>query len=705
MKLHYGHILFSILLVWSSALFCMGFQPKTPMDEAQMLQEYEQLQKSIDEYIAGLSPQEQQEFYEAQKMYEDMFNQMTEEERNQYMEELYKAAEEEMAQYYASLQGDEAIQPVEILKENISEKEEPIVEIEYTKYSEIISIVEKILNRTESFLIKINSIPDIETRVVKWAESNDIKNWLPTTTWGSFLHTIELHYESIAKLLEKNNKTGLFKYLDGVLESKPLVELLKELSVEVDMQEPIIKIASFGLEPMTKDTKNALKKIITAYLTFDQKIQASNELQQAIAKFDPEAARLKQEEQAAIQAAQAGSIGIAPAAGTTTVPGGMYSPSSAYPSYQGGSGYSPYSGGYQPYNPTTPTTGSTTPTTQSGNATPGGGSGGTGDAAKNQQQAKVPKEKDSDSERVFGRIELLFTELNDVIKNTKELSASNLKTRLTDVTGLTDSDTELVKFKLPSISRLITSCTNELSAMGRRVRGLQNKDSQKAYIDDVKSLFSSAGSPLKQLFSDIKNTSSYWISIPNDKRKLFFGAVDLPADFSASLGSSGIQQQNIPATPVVQPTTPAVVPAQEKGVEQNQSLPVVPTTTIPDVVTPPTGVPVVSDQTQLSVETLFDVSGVPIVPTIPNVPETSAIPSAPAIPGVVSVPQVPVVQTAQPEASQPVGVPAGTQPTPSVPQEEVAPVSLPPVESTITLIDLYRKINRLIDMFNGFPAV
>ena len=701
MKLHYGHILFSILLVWSSALFCMGFQPKTPMDEAQMLQEYEQLQKSIDEYIAGLSPQEQQEFYEAQKMYEDMFNQMTEEERNQYMEELYKAAEEEMAQYYASLQGDEPIQPVEIQKENTAEKEEPIVEIEYTKYSEIISIVEKILNRTESFLIKINSIPDIATRVVKWAESNDIKNWLPTTTWGSFLHTIELHYESIAKLLEKNNKTGLFKYLDGVLESKPLVELLKELSVEVDLQEPIIKIASFGLEPMTKDTKNALKKIITAYLTFDQKIQASNELQQAIAKFDPEAARLKQEEQAAIQAAQAGSVGIVPAAGTTTVPGGMYSPSSTYPSYQGGSGYSPYSGGYQPYNPTTPTTGSTTQSTQSGNATPGGGSGGTGDAAKN-QQAKVPKEKDSDSERVFGRIELLFTELNDVIKNTKDLSASNLKTRLTDVTGLTDSDTELVKFKLPSISRLVTSCTNELSAMGRRVRGLQNKDSQKAYTDDVKGLFSSAGSPLKQLFSDIKNTAIYWISIPNDKRKLFFGSVDLPSDFSASLGSSGMQQQNIPATPVVQPTNPTVVPAQEKGVEQNQSLPVVPTTTIPDVVTPATGVPVVSDQTQFSVETLFDVSGVPVVP---NVSETSAVSNVPAIPGVVPVPQVPVVQTAQPEASQQVGIPAGIQPTPSVPQEEVAPVSLPPVESTITLLDLYRKINRLIDMFNGFPAV
>ena len=130
-----------------------------------------------------------------------------------------------------------------------------------------------------------------------------------------------------------------------------------------------------------------------------------------------------------------------------------------------------------------------------------------------------------------------------------------------------------------------------------------------------------------------------------------------------------------------------------------------PTTTIPDVVTPPTGVPVVSDQTQLSVETLFDVSGVPVVPTIPNVPEASAIPRVPAIPGVVSVPQIPAAPTAQPEASQPVGVPVGIQPTPSVPQEEVAPVSLPPVESTITLIDLYRKINRLIDMFNGFPAV
>ena len=170
MKLFFQKIV-TVLIVSSSLVIGMGNYPNDMMmSQEEMMQQYEELQRNIDEYIASLSPEEQKEFYEAQQMYADMFSKMSEEERNQLLEEMYKAAEEEMTQYYSDLEKDvipnEPSVHTELQFED--QKTETVPVIEYSKYSLVIQYIQTILTRTESFLVKLNSIPDIASRVFKW---------------------------------------------------------------------------------------------------------------------------------------------------------------------------------------------------------------------------------------------------------------------------------------------------------------------------------------------------------------------------------------------------------------------------------------------------------------------------------------------------------------------------------------------------------
>lgn len=685
MKSYYVYIFTLVVLVSGYLYSGIGFPSSGPMDEAQLMQDYEQLQRGIEEYISSLSPEEQQEFYETQRMYEEMFSKMSDEERRQYMEELYQAAEEEMMQYYADLQAN---QPAENL--NVSEiktapvqKEEPKIIIEYSKYSEIIQIIETILTKTESFLVKVNSIPDIAGRVARWVETKDITNWPANTTWSTFVHNVEMLYESIGHLLEKNPKTGLFKHLDAALESAPLIELLKTLSKTLEQNESLVKIASFGLEPMTKETKVALKTIITSYLDLEVKIRTSNDLQQVVAKFDPEAIKLKQEELAAQTAAESiSNMSVLPAAGSvggavgySGGSSGSYSPSGGYGAPYSSGGY--YGGGY-PSGSSYPATGSTSPTGSAGAGT--GGSGNTGTTGdKNSNEIKTVREKDVDSERILGRIELVFNELNSYIKENAEFSSSNLKNTLIDTSDITDHDTELLKFKLPALSKLVNSCTSELSALARRVRSL-GEAIQKGYKDDVKALFNSVGSPVKQLVSDISNAGNYWVSITADKRKLYFGSVDIPVELAPTIPFASNQFASPAVTPITPPT--AVPPA----------VPVTTPVTLPSlqpVSGGVTGVPTLPSQgeVQENVESSMDVtSAIPQLLPQPTIPQPIAQP----------LPITPIV----PEIQQ-------TQPVPTVvPQPELPPVTIPSLETgPMTLITVLKKLKQLSDFFDKFPVI
>lgn len=289
MKKNIYAILYGLLLIFAVGMPTHVYTQDDNFSEEERL-ELEELEREIEAMISQMSPEEQEEIARiAQEI-----DEMSPEELEDYLDALLE--EEEM-----SSGGEE--QPEQPSNEKTPE---PVaLRLPSNKERAAEKLIESIIHHIDSCMVKLNAMLDIGQRMERWAQQGKITQWPSDKTWFEVKSDIELLQSRLRMALDTLPNTAHFKYLVHIADNENIMHHLEKLAATLATYEPQIAESLFGIEELKDSSKVPLQKTMSELMDALYDMALPTTLLDLMAKFDPEAEKLKKEvDQAAKKAAQ-----------------------------------------------------------------------------------------------------------------------------------------------------------------------------------------------------------------------------------------------------------------------------------------------------------------------------------------------------------------------------------------------------------------
>jgi len=180
------------------------------------------------------------------------------------------------------------------IKVKISDKEKAI--------KDAVTLIKELTEAIDSFLIKLEAKEDFFLKLSKWGKKKKIQKWNTGFEWKQMKQAIDLFRAQLDKLKDRDPKTKKYKYLSDLLENKELYNQLYNFSVDLADYEPTVRVAR--AKPLTKKIRRKSHKAIRSLINVFVELLFADEtmidtLEKLFIKFDPEAQRIKAEEEKA----------------------------------------------------------------------------------------------------------------------------------------------------------------------------------------------------------------------------------------------------------------------------------------------------------------------------------------------------------------------------------------------------------------------
>jgi hypothetical protein len=328
--------LFSTVL-YIQTLFCaIPSAPHVPIQGAQassatppMSNEEQLLAQQLDsvfeELTKGMSENEKNQFFNelntAMEEEIDKMSKMSEDELTKYIQDAEKEFQDLGLTPEVPAQPQPAQHPVtpqEPIRPPVIEKEE------VKKPSrDMVPTLDEIAARLDSFIQKANQVVEMAANFEKWGKKGKLHGWNPTMTWAVFKEKIESLKKKLLEIKSLDPKTQRPKYLVDLAANEALCNNLHQFKTVLAKHEPGTQAPSFGLKKLSKSSKNAFIAVINDCLEALLALNLPSEIDKIIAKYEPTAKKLKEAEERAQQAALESSKHhpIRPSTMATTVKG------------------------------------------------------------------------------------------------------------------------------------------------------------------------------------------------------------------------------------------------------------------------------------------------------------------------------------------------------------------------------------------------
>jgi len=333
MKIFY---LFCSLIISNQYLYSgMPMQPNVDnLDMQQIQQELEEANRAIEEYIATLSPDEQDEFNRSVDQLSQMFEEMSEEELLSFLNEMF--SEEPMPDFDSA----PASMPEEILQET-----SVMTSAQKSQIDTIITVINDIIRQSNIVLVQINSSIDLAYSIDKWGNRGEIKNWQPETDWSDLQRKIERFVQKLYKIQEKNPSTQEYRYFTDLIADESTLNNLIQLQNNLNASVPKIEVSEFDIQGISEKSKTALINTLEYYLEALYLLEIPQALDILIEKYDPTAKQIREAEEAATK--KASDIAKRPRTPVASTSAG-HAAEEGYSDF-GGYGSSYYDSGYNSY--------------------------------------------------------------------------------------------------------------------------------------------------------------------------------------------------------------------------------------------------------------------------------------------------------------------------------------------------------------------
>ncbi len=465
------NIMMTIFLCFNSSVLTAGMMGGG-MDDFE--RELAEANKAIEEWLSSLPPAEQDAFNKQVEEFSEMFENMDEQEFEQFLGEMFADDPSMMMEQNPF----DSVQPT---------APEPVAEVvlsaeDKQKTETALAILDDIIAQSNVFMVIVNSSPELPNRINGWAQKGSLSNWGNEKTWDVFKRELESFIQKLYKAEEQDLTTKKYKYLLELIADEALYNNLIQLDTELKTLIPVVNLPEFGIQKLSTQSKEAVKNILSKYAESFYLLNIPQALDALFQKYAPEEEKIRLAEEAANKRTLELSRGQRnPAAATSAgVEGEM---GGRYGDYYGGGydpygysgyndyGYDPYgySGGYNDYD-----------NSYGGNSGGGGGrssgggmGGGGGSSAgrsgsgiekeeeeKEEKEEKDKKEKKSKGEKFVPNydIELAiadfkgsFKDIKDALKEDEEGNPTKLATLEKHINEDTAVDVALVGSILPDI--------------------------------------------------------------------------------------------------------------------------------------------------------------------------------------------------------------------------------------------------------------
>jgi len=307
-----SHLMGLSLLLCSTSLYPMTSQMSAGMPQLSP-QEQKQLEAemaSFQDEFNKLSPQEQESFYQSMEEAVQKIEELSQtDEGKELLDKLDKGdiSDEELDQLINQLVGEEA-------KEEEVEKE-PEIEVEEakaapkppvilsTKEAQAIDIISTLIIRTDSFLVKIGTIPEFPGNIKQWSKKGKISWTGDVNSWPDLKKDLEKLVTQLSILLEQDPKTSEYYHIDELLKNEALYNNIRKVHTVIIENEPKVEEVS-PLHKINKASKVAIQKLLNQYIEALYILKIPEELTALIKKFDPKAQAARETEEKATKAAE-----------------------------------------------------------------------------------------------------------------------------------------------------------------------------------------------------------------------------------------------------------------------------------------------------------------------------------------------------------------------------------------------------------------
>lgn len=414
-----------------------GFNPGQPSPEE--MEQLQQMVKSIEDEVAKMSPAEQAAFVEKVEKTQRNLEKLPEEELKRFVEGSMSEAEMEEFLRLATEGVDLDVMPEE---KPATKPEEPVAPAEVEakvetpalnkKAESVVEMIRGIIESTESFLTKAQSIPDLDAKVVSWRKKGSLSGE-EKIDWFLFRFDIEKFVQRLRSFISQDSSKQ-YSYLTALSAEGTLLMDLRVLANDLKTLEPSINVPPFGMGKIAKKTKDNALQIINSYLRAIKEKDLGTALDEVIAKYEPEAKKLR-EKLAAIEKKAAEAAKRPRRQEVVTARGSTAKQTSDTADYDYGYGGQPrYARDYSPssYSPTTldaakssqeatkpaqvPGTGAAAPTTGVKEPSKGGAP-----APKERVLTETERRVARETDRLLEKFSEQISQAADLIKNNKFL--------------------------------------------------------------------------------------------------------------------------------------------------------------------------------------------------------------------------------------------------------------------------------------------
>ena len=167
------------------------------------------------------------------------------------------------------------------------------------KQQAAIQVIDAVLASITNFLSKSQVIVGLPGKIPSWIKEGKLRNWPTTLSWNTFKGQIEELQAKLNKIKDKDTKTGTFKYLDDLIKEEGVYNNLVKLKDGLAKSEPKIELASFGIDKMTSNGRQAIRDTLLHLHEGIATMGLPASLDKIIEKYEPTAKKIKESEEAA----------------------------------------------------------------------------------------------------------------------------------------------------------------------------------------------------------------------------------------------------------------------------------------------------------------------------------------------------------------------------------------------------------------------